>query len=156
MKLEDLKLGQEVTIYKYYFNSYNDIKVSELNYYVHNIQTTDWNMFDKKEHITKSYKHTVITLYALKPYDYEPHSLEMKVEEGDKFENHSDELWTALYSLNNDEETLNNFKIKSNEVLIKQMNEYKVKEDLMHKEYLKRVERLNKLILNSDSKDKSE
>ena len=146
MKLEDLKLGQEVTVYKYYFNLENDIKVSELHYYVHNIETTDWKMFDKKENITKTHTYTVITLYALKPYDYEPNSLEMKVEEGDKFETHNNELWTTLYSLNNDEETLNKFKSKSNEVLISQMKYYKAQEDLMHKEYLKRVERLNKLM----------
>lgn len=146
MKLEDLKLGQEVTIYKYYFNLENDIKVSELNYYVHNIETTDWNMFDKKEDITKSYKHTEITLYALKPNSYDPHSLEMKVEEGDKFETFGNELSTYLYSLNNDEETLNKFKSKTNEVLISQMKYYKAQEDLMHKKYLERVERINKLV----------
>ena len=146
MKLEDLKLGQEVTIYKYYFNLENDIKVSELRYYVHNIETTDWNMFDKKENITKSYKHTKITLYALKPNSYDPDSLEMKVEEGDKFETYGNELFTYLYSLNNDEETLIKFKSKTNEVLINQMKYYKVQEDLMHEKYLERVERINKLV----------
>lgn len=146
MKLEDLKLGQEVTVYKYYFNSENDIKVSELHYYVHNIETTDWQMFDKKENITKSYKHTVITLYASKYYEYEPNSLEMKVEEGNKFETYGNELFTYLYSLNNDEKTLNDFKTKSNEILISQMKHYKAQEELMHEEYLKRVERVNKMI----------
>lgn len=152
MKLEDLKLGQEVTIYKYYFNLENDIKVSELQYYVHNIETTDWNMFDKKEDITKSYKHTEITLYALKPNDYDPHSLEMKVEEGDKFETFNDELWTSLYSLNNDEETLNKFKSQTIEVLKHQAEHYLDYEKRMHKEYIRRLERLNKLILNCDNK----
>ena len=146
MELKDLKLGQEVTIYKYYFNSKNDIKVSELQYYVHNIETTDWNMFDKEENITKNYKHTEITLYALKPNDYDPHSLEMKVEEGDKFKTFNNELWTAMFSLNNDEETLIKFKSKTNEVLINQMKYYKVQEDLMHKKYLERVERINKIV----------
>ena len=156
MKLEDLKLGQEVTVYKYYFNLDNDIKVSELKYYVHNIEINSWQMFDKKDNVTKSSSRLEITLYALKPDDYNPHSLEIKSEDGNEFKTFGDELCTELYSLNNDDEALNKFKSKTIEVLKHQAEYYLNYEKSMHREYLTRLERLNKLILNYDNKGKSE
>lgn len=156
MKLEDLKLGQEVTIYRYYFNSYNDIKVSELQYYVHNIVTETWSMFDKKENETKTYNKLEVTLYASEKYSYAPDSIDMKSEDGNEFKTFGNELCTELYSLNNNEETLNIFKSKSVEVLKNQVKYYLDYEKNMHREYLTRLDRLNKLVLNYDSEGKSE
>ena len=156
MKLNDLKLGQEVTVYRYYFNSENDIKVSELHYYVHNIVTETWSMFDKKDSKTKSNNHVKITLFASERYSYEPDMLEMKSEDGNEFKSFNNELCTELYSLNNDEEVLNKFKTQTIEVLKHQVKYYSDYEKNIHREYTSRLERLNKLILNYDNKDKSE
>lgn len=156
MKLNDLKLGQEVTVYKYYFNLENDIKVSELHYYVHNIVTEIWTMFDKKQNENKGRRTVKITLFASERYSYDPNVLEMKSEDGNEFKNFGNELCTELYSLNNDEETLNKFKSQTIEVLKHQVEYYLNYEKNMHREYLSRLERLNKLILNYDNKEKSE
>ena len=154
MKLENLKLGQEVTVYKYYFNSENDIKVSELHYYVHIIDINNCETFDTRENTTKTFTQTIITLDAVKPYDYDPHTLEMKVEDGDKFETHGNELSTFFYSLNNNEETLNKFKSQTIDVLKRQVEYYSDYEKNIHREYVSRLERLNKLILNYGDKEK--
>ena len=111
MKLSDLKLGQDVTIYKYYFNMANDIKVDVLDYYVHNVRKEIHSVFDKKDStLNKEYYHYGVTLYANKNYEYDPRMIEMREEDGNEFHSTYSELFTEMFSLNNTEETLNKFK----------------------------------------------
>jgi pyruvate/2-oxoacid:ferredoxin oxidoreductase beta subunit len=143
MKLKDLNLEQKVTVFNYRFDLNNDIVISELNYYVHKI-------------VTEDAKIKGVILHSLEQYPT-PYSLNMESKDGNEFKQGSNNSgYIELYSLNNNEETLNQFKFRAIKVLKHQTEYFKEQEEMMHQMYLDRFERLNKLISSYNNKDKSE
>ena len=149
--IRDLKVGQEVTLYEYYLDLDNNIKVEKLDYYyVHEIKTEfkykDFVSYPKDEHS----KTTIITFYD-KREDYNfviPwNKIEINIDTGYEFK----ENGPVLYSLYNNDIYLRIFIDTSILILNHQVEYYKTQYEIMYKEYEERVKKIDKL-----REDKSE
>lgn len=150
MDVKDLKVGQEVTLYKYHLDLDNNIKVEKLDYYyVHEIKT-EFKYKNFGETPTSRYTNTTITFYDKRQnYNFiiPWNKVEINIDNGYEFK----ENGPVLYSLYNDDFNLKSFINSSILALNHQAEYYKTQYEIMYKEYQERLKKIDKL-----KKDKSE
>ena len=151
MDVRDLKVGQEVTLYKYYLDFENNIKVEELDYYyVHEIKT-EFGYQDFEEAPKNKYSNTTIITFYDKRENYyfviPWNKVEINSYYGYEFKE-SENGYPVLYSLYNNDISLKAFINRSILALNYQIEHYKTQYEIMYKEYEERIKKINSLKSN--------